>query len=229
VSKELLLSGLVVAGPDQPVRPRRPPCRATHPDLSRFDTPDLILEGLSGQTQHTPLLGAKRRTDTHDLFGISAFATLLRMPPIATRCQAGEVPRHFADEGPIAVIQATQKRRTLAIALIKRQPVQLDAVARSPIDFFQSDLPFGSIDNRVRNAGFPAAGTVVGPGLGQKQLGIDQGLEAALRQTQVNGDDAIVHLADTAKVLPLHAGSFTALLAGTCFIDQANDAELVGR
>ena len=91
----------------------------------------------------------------------------------------------------------------------------------------QGDLPLGAVGDLVGDAGRPAAVAVVVPGLGQEQVGIDQGLVAATGDAQVDGDDAVVDLAQLAAVLPLHAGGLGALLARAGLIDDADGAQLV--
>ena len=62
---------------------------------------------------------------------------------------------------------------------------------------------------------------------GQEQVGIDQGLEAAAGDAEVDGDDAVLLLADLAAPLALHAGSLGALLDGAGLVDDADGAQLV--
>ena len=76
----------------------------------------------------------------------------------------------------------------------------------------------------------PAALTafaVFRPVLRQEQLGIDQGLVAAFADAQVDGDDAVVDLADTAEVLTLHAGGLGAGLQSRGLIDQPDVAQAI--
>src|SRR5439155_12311697 len=60
------------------------------------------------------------------------------------------------------------------------------------------------------------------------QLGIEQGLVAGAADAEVDADDAVGDLADTAEVLPLDAGGLGARLEGGGLIDQADGAQVVG-
>src|SRR5262249_42565934 len=52
-------------------------------------------------------------------------------------------------------------------------------------------------------------------------------LVTTLADTEVDGDNAVLDLADTAEVLPLHARRLGALLDGTGLVDQADDSQTV--
>src|SRR6185369_12122752 len=73
----------------------------------------------------------------------------------------------------------------------------------------------------------PAAFAVLGPVLRQEQLGIDQRLVRAFADPEVDGNDAIVDLADTAEVLALHTGSLGAGLDGRSLINQPDVAQAI--
>ncbi len=97
-----------------------------------------------------------------------------------------------------------------------------------PEQLVQGDPPLGPIADVVGDARGPAAWAVVVPRLGQVQVGVQQGLEAAFGDADVDGDDAVIDLADAAQVLPLHAGRLVAPLAATGLVDDADRAQRVG-
>src|SRR5207302_3399439 len=112
--------------------------------------------------------------------------------------------------------------------LVESQPVQLHLVEQGTVYFLQSNLPLGTIDQVLGDAGLLAALVVRCPVLGEKQFGIEQGLVAAAADAEVDADNAVGDLADTAEVLPLHAGGLGARLEGGGFVDQADAAQVVG-
>src|SRR5262249_21883076 len=72
-----------------------------------------------------------------------------------------------------------------------------------------------------------AAVAVGVPRPGQEQGAVHQGLVAAAGDGQVDGDDAVLDLAQLAAVLPVHAGGLAALLPGAGLIDAADGAEVI--
>src|SRR6185369_7739942 len=97
------------------------------------------------------------------------------------------------------------------------------------IQVLQSDLPLGAVADVVGDAGLPAAPAVRGPVFGQEQRGIEQGLVQPAADAEVDGDDAVLDLADTAEVLTLHAGGLGTLFDGAGFVDEPDAAQVVGR
>src|SRR2546423_5706636 len=67
--EELLLAGLVVAGPDQPVAARRPALRAVQPHPRRLDPPDLLRQCLPGQAHDPPAAPAEDAGTTDHVLG----------------------------------------------------------------------------------------------------------------------------------------------------------------
>jgi hypothetical protein len=63
---------------------------------------------------------------------------------------------------------------------------------------------------------------------GQEQVRVEHGQEHAVLHRQVHGDDAVVDLAQRAAVLPLDAGGLVPFFGDRCFVDQPDDAQLVG-
>ena len=80
----------------------------------------------------------------------------------------------------------------------------------------------------VGNVGGPAPLAVLVPGLlGQEQVGVEHGREVAAAAGEVDGDDAVVDLAASPAVLPLHAGGLVPLLGRAGLVDPADDADIV--
>src|SRR5262249_1972390 len=117
----------------------------------------------------------------------------------------------------------------LAVLLVEGQPIQGDAAGPGAVQLLQGDLPLGAVGRRLRDAGGAAARAVVGPLLGQGQVGGAQGLVGAAGEAEVDGDDAVLDLAQAAEVLAGDAGGLGALLADAGLVDQADGAQLVGR
>src|SRR6185437_11222772 len=113
------------------------------------------------------------------------------------------------------------------VALVEDQPVEGNAVAIEPDQLVQGDPPLGPIADVVGDAGGLTAFAVGIPCLGQVQLGVQQGLEAAFGHADMDGDDAVVDLTHTAQVLPLYSGRLVAPLAATGLVDNAHGAQRV--
>src|SRR5439155_199768 len=77
--------------------------------------------------------------------------------------------------------------------------------------------------------GAAARRSILGPRLRQVQVGIQQGLEGALRHPRVGGHDPVVDLADAPEVLPLHPRRVAAPLAATRLVHHPDRPERVGR
>ena len=93
----------------------------------------------------------------------------------------------------------------------------------------QGDAPLGPVAHAVGDAGPPAALAALVPRPGQVQVGIEQGLEAALGHPDGHRHDAVGDLAHAAQVLPLHAGGLVPLLETAGLVDDADGAQRVGR
>src|SRR5439155_13411253 len=124
-------------------------------------------------------------------------------------------------------VQALQVAGLVAVALVEGEPVEGDAVGQGAVELAQSDLPLGPVDDVIGDASPLAASAVGVPGLGQIQVGVEQGLVAALDQASVDGDDAVLQLADLAAVLPLHAGGAPAALDSAGLVVQADGAKVI--
>src|SRR6266852_2231013 len=120
------------------------------------------------------------------------------------------------------MLQLVQKLRLAPVICIERQPGKGNAIRQRPVQQLQSDLPFGPIDDLIGDAGQPAAGPVIGPGLRQKQVAGEQAVKVIYRIAQMNCDDTILDLAAGATVLPLHSGSPVAFLGTASFINHAH-------
>jgi hypothetical protein len=76
----------------------------------------------------------------------------------------------------------------------------------------QGDLPLGPVHHGVGDAGLAAAVAVVGPGLRQVEFAVEQAVESIPGVGQVDGDDAVLLLADGPTPLALDAGGLVPLL-----------------
>ncbi len=150
--EELLLAGLVVARPDQPVTLLRPPLLAVQPDSRRLDPPDLILHRLPVKTHHLPLLGSKEAPGADHVFGLPGLDCPLWPLSGSRNRQARETARHFTSEQLVALIQAKDELGNGTITFVKGQCVENDPVGVGPIELLQGDLPLGAVDDLVGDA-----------------------------------------------------------------------------
>src|ERR1700678_1979417 len=227
--EELLLARLVVARPDQPERFHRPTRGAVQPHARRLDAPDLVFFRRPRQPQHLPRLILERHTTLDHVFGLSAFHLLVRTLAIFVDRRAREGARHFPDKqlATVGVVQPEEEARASAIAFIEGHPVQEDAALLGPVPLLQADLPLGAADHRVGDAGGLATLAVVPPLLGQVEVGVEQGLEGALADTEVNGDDAVIHLAQETEILARDAGCLASRLGSAGLVEEADVAQIV--
>src|SRR5207245_2224810 len=75
----------------------------------------------------------------------------------------------------------------------------------------------------------PAAVAVGVPRRGQVQRAVEQRLEAAAGDGQMDGDDPVVDLADAAEILSLDARRLCTLLDGAGLVEDADGAQAGGR
>src|SRR5262249_35352400 len=215
----LLLARPLVARPDEPVRPVAAPARA-HP--RRLHLPDLFAQRLPGQTHLLPALAAKQPAVPHQVVGTARPAARGRR-----LSEAAERPRHLTGVTLVPPVEALEETGLVAVALVEGEPVEADAVGTGAVELLQGDLPLGAVDDVVGDVGGATAFAVTVPGLGQEQVGVEEGLVAAAGQAGVDGDDAVLELAGLAAVLPLHAGAVRALLLGGCLVDDPDPADLL--
>src|SRR5262249_2854704 len=151
----------------------------------------------------------------------------LPRPPAGVRQRgqaqpAAEGARDFGDVALAAPAPAAQQARLAAVALVEGQPGEADAVGHRPVVQLQGDLPLGPGGPPGGDAGGTAALAVGVPLLGQVQLAVQQAVEVAGGVAEVDGDDAVVHLAGGAAVLPLNAGGLVPLLGATGVVEGAD-------
>src|SRR6202162_1389585 len=223
----LLLPGRHIPGPDQPIRPRTPFLVLHLPDARRLHLPDLRALRLSRQLDLDPRPPQERRALPYRVIGTLPLHRAGRFVPGAVDRQAGQTLGDLTHEPQLPLVQAADEFRRLAVALIEGDPVQGHLGGPGPIQLLQGDRRLGPIPQVIGDAGRPTARAVIGPLLRQEQLGIEQRLVAALADAEVDGDDAIVDLADTAEVLALYAGGLVAGLHGRGLIDQPDVAQAI--
>src|SRR5262249_47104408 len=150
----LLLPRPHVPRPDQPVRPLAPP-RQPHP--RRLRRPLLIAQGLPLQPEASPRLPREQGTVPYQVIRPAGAAAA--RPRGAAPERLGPLP----DIGEVTIPQPLQETRLVAVALVKRQPVEGHAVGPGAIQLLQGDLPLGAIADVVGDAGGPAAVAVLVP------------------------------------------------------------------
>src|SRR5512143_2552253 len=134
---------------------------------------------------------------------------------------AHEVAWHLRHEPLVAARECPEQAGLAAVALVEGQPVEAQAVGDGPVVQLQGDLPLGPVDHLVGDAGRAAAAAVLRPALGRVHLAVEQAVEAVAGVAQVDGDDAVLLLADGAAVLPLHAGGLVPLLDVAGLVEDA--------
>lgn len=131
----------------------------------------------------------------------------VRPPGLAASLGAdAEGNGHLPDEPLVHQAQPAQERHLAAVALVERQPVERHPVAVQPDQLVQRDPPLRPLAHVGRDARGLAPFAVLVPRLGQVQVAVQQRLDAAPGDADVDGDDAVIDLADAAEVLALHAG-----------------------
>src|SRR5271166_310965 len=135
---------------------------------------------------------------------------------------AGEVTRHLSHKELLALRQTTQESRFATIALIEREPLELDAVGPRPIIKFQGNLPLRPVGHRLWNTGLTTALGVVGPTFRQIKFAVEQTMEIAAGVAEVNGDGAVLLLADRTAPLPLHSGRLVSFFDEAGFVDDSH-------
>lgn len=79
----------------------------------------------------------------------------------------------------------------------------------------------------VRDACGPTPWAVIRPRLGKEKVRVQESLEASFGHTDVDGDDAVVDLADAAEVLTLHTGRVLTPLSRTRLVDDTDGSQRV--
>src|SRR5512135_2528025 len=133
---------------------------------------------------------------------------------------AGEAARDFSDVPLLARRDFPQQLGLAAVALVEGQPVEAGAVAGGPVVQLQGDLPLGPVGDVVGDAGLTAAVAIGVPALGQEQLAVEQAVEVAAGQPQVDGDEAVLGLAQAAAPLLLDAGGLVPLLGVAGLVEE---------
>src|SRR5262249_12067280 len=157
-----------------------------------------------------------------------------RLPcPAAGAGQRGQVQpaaEGTGDLGDVALAapaQGAQQAGLAAVALVEGQPGEAYPVGHRPVVQPQGYLPLGPIRQPVGDAGGATALTVGVPLAGQVQLAVQQAVGVAGGVAEVDGDDAVVHLAGSAAVLALDARGLVPLLGAAAVVEGA-DAVLRG-
>ena len=122
----------------------------------------------------------------------------------------------------LSCLQTTQELGLAAVAFVKRQPVEVQAIANGVVVQFQADLPFRPVDHVIRDARFAATRTIIRPVLGQEQVTVEQAVKIVAGIAQVYRDGAVLLLADATAPLPLDAGRLVAFLGETGFVQDAD-------
>jgi hypothetical protein len=98
------------------------------------------------------------------------------------------------------------------VSFVKRQPVEMHPVGHGPVELRKGDLPLRPVVDLLGNACLLAAFAVLVPALGQEQVDIDEGPVPFGGNRQVDGDDAVLFLAELAAILTLDAGGLSPFL-----------------
>src|SRR5262249_20310547 len=184
----LRLARRPVRHPQQQYRPAAAP-RQPHP--RRLDLPRLVAQRLPGQAEDVPGLPGEPRAVPHQVIGPAGLPA--GRGPAA---EAAEGLGYLADIAQPPLVPASEVTGLIPVALVEGEPVEGEAVGQGPVELPQGDLPLGPVADILGDAGPAAAVAVLVPGLRQEQVGVAEGLVAALGDPGVDGDDAVLHLAD---------------------------------
>ena len=110
-----------------------------------------------------------------------------------------------------------------AVALVERQPIKAESIAHGSVVQFQGDLPLGPISHGVGNSGFSTAVAIGIPTFGEVQLAVEKSVEILTCEAQVDGNNAVLGLAQPTTPLLLDAGRLVTLFRVARFVEDPND------
>ena len=122
------------------------------------------------------------------------------------------------------VIQGKEELGILGITLVKGHPRKHDAVGHGPVPQFQGDSPLGPMHHLRGDVRLPATLPIRRPLFRQEQIGIQQAVKIARDVTQVDRDDAVLHLAHPATPLPLDPRGLPAFFDMPALVEYPNRA-----
>src|SRR3984957_19676323 len=216
-----------VASHDQPIRAVRQFTTAHQINLSGPYFPFLIVQSQPCQRHAVPVTPIPRRTKARQVIRAFSFPTFLGLFPTRPPRQTTEITRYFANiVHTRSAIESRQNPRVAAVVFIEGQPVQTESVGLGSVQLLQGDPPFGAIHHLVGNGRRLTPRAIIAPAFRQEQLGIDQRLEEAANDGQMDSDNAVLDLAEQTTPLPLYPRRFSSFLGDGSFINDAYGAEV---
>ncbi len=133
-----------------------------------------------------------------------------------------EAPRDFADILLAAAGQLPQELWLRAVTCIEGYPFEHETIVHRSLVQVQADLPLGPVDHGIGDTCLTATVAIGVPALRQIQLTVEKAVKIAASEAQVDGDDAVLGLAQTATPLFLNPGSFVPFLDVAGLVDHPN-------
>lgn len=131
----------------------------------------------------------------------------------------------FCDESFAISIKCVQQSVVAAVAAVHAHAVETNAELALVADAFQGDLGFSEKISFVGgDAGFFAAGGIVGPEFGQVKADVGEGGLLAAGKAGADGDLAVVDFAEPPDVLARNADGVVAFLGETGVVNDESAA-----
>ena len=109
---------------------------------------------------------------------------------------ADEGARDLGNVGLMAIVEFEEEVVNAAVGLVEGEPVETEPVGDGPVPELEGDTPLGLKEFLVGDGGLPAAVPIFGPFFGQIEFAVEESLEGGSEQPEVDGDDAVVDLAE---------------------------------
>ena len=131
-----------------------------------------------------------------------------------------EVAGDLAHVGLLLFLQEVQERRVSTIEFIEGDGGGADAVAESPSNLVLSDPGFGAEFDVVGDVCLAPARLVIGPVIGQVDVGVEQRPEVIRDVRDMHGDDGVVEIPSPPAPLASDADGLVSGPGDAGFIDQ---------
>ncbi len=130
-----------------------------------------------------------------------------------------KIRRYFPHERLPPLFETIEKRPVTPVGFVERPGRHSNAMCQREIDQSQTDLRLGAELDLFGDVVLLSTLGIVSPLVGQIEFAIQQALKAGSDVTEMHADDAVVHLAKTAKPLPAGPGGVSAALGRAGFVE----------
>ncbi len=110
-----------------------------------------------------------------------------------------------------------------AVAFVERHPIKAVPVADGAVIELQGNLPLGPISHSVGNPRFSTAVATGSSASGEVQITVEDAVEILTCEAQVDGNNAVLGLAQPTTPLLLDAGRLVTLFRVAGFVEGPND------